>query len=174
MRNLLLSITCAFLLTACGGSSSSGGGGGNNPFAGVYSGNVPINFRFTGGVNDNFTETTFVTMTVNGDGTFSIVDGVNDPSSIRANGTLNENKFRASGSGSDSEDGVTCNLTLTYDGSIANNRATGTVNTRGNCSGLGTSANLTGTGNLSLAKRTNARTRNSAQSILNSLRSNSQ
>jgi len=168
---LLLSVSLALVLSACGGGGSSSSGGGNE-FAGTYSGNVTINTRLSGGVNSSFDNSFFVTMTVNGDGTFTIVDGVNDPEAIRVNGTLSGNRFRASGRGSGTVDGITCNLTLTYSGSIANNRATGTAENTGNCSGSGISARVSGSGPLSLPKRTNSRGLSSGDSMLKNLINN--
>ena len=166
---LFLSLSFALFLAACGGGSSSGGGGENNQFAGTYSGNVTINTRLTGDVNSTFDNTFLVTMTVNGDGEFSFVDGVNDPEAIRVNGTLSGNRFRASGSGRGTDEGVTCDLTLTYSGSIVDDRATGTVENGGRCSGAGGSANISGSGRLSLPKRTNSAGASSGESILSNL-----
>ena len=161
MKNfkLLLCLGLGLILSACGGGGSSSGGG-DNAFAGTYEAAVTVTFRFSGGINSTSSTTTLVTLTVNKDGSYSIVDGGGGPDSIRANGTLDGNKFRASGSGAGTEQGVTCNLTLTYAGSIVNNTATGRVSGNGNCTGNGTSANVNLEGDLSLPKTANAKSFN--------------
>ena len=152
----IFAISVSLVLSACGGGGSSSGGGGNQ-FAGVYQAPVSVEFRFTGGLNDTSSVTSQVVLTVQGDGSYSISDAGGGPGGIRANGNLDGNKFRATGSGSDTEDGVSCSLTITYAGSIANETAKGKLTGNGRCTGLGTSANVTLNGNMDLPRTGNAK-----------------
>ena len=153
---LLTSICAITLMAACGGggSSSSGSGGGNNQFAGTYSGSHTVNY-LGGGVNSS--AVVFLTMTVNPNGSFRIVDGVNDPNSIPVTGTLDGNRFSASGSGSGTLDGITCDVTIAYSGSIQNDTATGSDRGSGNCRSGGRSVTLSINGQFELPKGSNAR-----------------
>ena len=131
MTKILLGSAALILLSACGGGgSSSGGSGGDNPLAGTYSGNHTVTFSGAGPAS---TDVIFLSMTVNGDGTFRIVDGADDAESIPAVGTLNGDKFNATGTGSGTVDNVTCDLSITYSGSIANSAASGTDTGSGTC-----------------------------------------
>ena len=152
---LLTSIFAITLMAACGGGgSSSGSGGGNNQFAGTYSGNHTINFS---GDGVNSSAVVFLTLTVNPDGSFRIVDGDGGANTIPVAGTLDENRFSANGSGSGTIDSITCDVSIAYSGSIENNTASGRDNGSANCRSGGRSVTLSINGQFELPKRSNAR-----------------
>ncbi len=151
---LLLSISMVLFLSACGGSSSSGGGGGNNQFAGTYSGNHTVNFS-AGGTNTS--DVVFLTLTVNGDGSYRIVDGDGGAGTVPAVGTLAGNRFDATGTGTGTVDGITCNMRSRYSGTIANNRAVGSTSGSATCNVSGTNVNVSFSGRFDLPKTGNAR-----------------
>ena len=148
----LLAICVAAMLSACGGGGSSSGGG-SNQYAGIYSGNHTVNFSANG---SSFAGDVFLNLTVNGDGSYRIVDGDGGAGSVAAVGTLDGNKFRASGSGVSTIDGIRCNLTATYAGTIDQDSAMGTTTGNGNCSRSGTSINVSFSGDFDLPQTSNA------------------
>ena len=148
---LISVITIGIFLSACGGGGSSSGGG-SNQFAGVYAGNHIVTFNATGG---SFTGEVFLTLTVNGDGSYRIVDGDGGPGSVAGVGTLAGNEFRATGTGSSNVDGVSCDLRATYAGTIDGDSAMGSTTGNGTCSRSGTSINVNFSGNFDLPKTSN-------------------
>ena len=152
MFKILLGSVIVILLSSCGGGGSSSSGG-NNPLAGTYSGNHTV--VFSGAIST--TDVVFLTLTVNGDGSFRITDGDGGAGSIAAVGNLNGDKFNATGSGGDTIDNVTCNFTVNYAGTIANNAAKGADTGSGTCRFQNRNLSINISGQFDLPKTSNAK-----------------
>lgn len=133
MKKLLV-LLFSLGLTACGGGGSGGGSGGS-PFDGNYNGVATVVFSAPG--IPNSTELITTNFTISGT-TIAITDG-----EISGTGTLNpDGSFSIPFSGIDTLDGITCQLNLTFTGTVSGNTVTGNVSGSAPCSGFGISVTV--------------------------------
>ena len=140
----IFSVSLLLAISACGGGGSSSGG--SNAFSGVYEGGGDVTFTVGSTSEVNFTSARIV---IANNGDVQASDGSGD---FTTTGRLNGNRFTTSGNLSFNEDGVNCNINMTYTGTVTDQRVTGTVSGDGTCNGLAASNR----GNYEAARTSNA------------------
>lgn len=159
LSKLIIPVISALLVSACGGggSSDSGSGNGSTPNDGSYNGSMVLKIATTG---YSSTETVPVRFTFSGD-KVTVHDG---PVSGSANyqGSTYKVSLREKGT----EDGVTCDITFTFSGSVGGGKTSGNISGGGPCSSAGVTLQTLVSGPYSANKTGQARV-SSTSNIVN-------
>ena len=161
----IIFIISALLLTACGGggSSDSGGGSGSTPNDGSYNGSMTLNIATTG---YSSTETIPVRFTFSGD-KVTVHDGP-----VSGSAKYQGNTYKVTLREKGTEDGVTCDISLTFSGSVGGGKTSGNISGGGPCSSAGVTLQMRASGPYSANRSGNAKagsTSNIVSSIANRL-----
>ena len=137
----ILPITLAMTLSlaACGGGGSSSGSDDETNYAGTYEGGGDTDFVVGENTINDYTPTKII---VRPEGNVEASDG---SANVQTSGTMNGDQYQASGTFEFNANGITCDMSINYSGSIKPDNgiatATGKVTGSGQCNGEPSSLN---------------------------------